>query len=197
MRRIVMNDFKVSIGKINQSLLDDYSKISIKFWVDSLYQLIPIRHGLGGVRLTEVEVKPYEKDYDSIESNPRHLLSKFNLANWRIVYVTEDGKMIAGAIIAYSTDGINMLKGKSDLAVLWDIRVNSDYRRLGLGSRIIDEVKRWAISRGFTRLKIETQNNNVKACNFYASQGATLTGYNMHYYNDYPEEVQFIWSINL
>ena len=192
-----MNDFIVSIEKVKQSLLDDYSKISISFLVDSLYQVLPIRHGLGGVSLREIKVNPHQKDYDSVESNPSHLLTKFDLTNWRMVTVTDRDKMIAGAIIAYDTDGIYMLEGKSDLAVLWDIRVNPDYRGLGLGSRIIDEVKKWANSNGCTRLKIETQNNNVKACNFYVSQGATLAGYNMFYYNEHPEEVQLIWSIDL
>jgi hypothetical protein len=42
-------------------------------------------------------------------------------------------------------------------------------------------------------MEIETQNNNVAACRFYAKQGCILSSINPDAYPDFPDEVQMIW----
>lgn len=192
-----MCGIEINVYEIDQKLLDAYSKVPISFQVDSVYKLRPTNSGLDGVEVVEVLVDSYVKGYDTDGDNPSHLLEKFDMANWRIIVARVYDQIVAGAIIAHDTDGINMLEGKSDLAVLWDIRVKPEYRGRKLGTRIMDEAKKWATNKTCNRLKIETQNTNVKACRFYAKQGAELTGYNRHYYYDHPDEIQFIWSIYL
>ena len=65
-----------------------------------------------------------------------------------------------------------MLEGRSDLAALWDIRIQPDYRRRGIGSRLFRRAGEWgAGAKGSRQLKIETQNINVAACKFYARPG--------------------------
>ncbi|WP_105616407.1 GNAT family N-acetyltransferase [Vallitalea okinawensis] len=192
-----MKDIKVVIEEPTREILKDYSNISIEFIVDSEYTFEWQNNGLGGIKLVEKHVEPYTKDYDSIDDNPSVLIDKFNLSNWCVVSVFDGDKQAGGAIIAFNTEDINMLEGRDDLAVLWDIRINKNYRRMGIGSRIIDRCIEWARSKNCTRFKIETQNNNVKACKFYASQGAKLSNINRYYYKEYPNEIQLIWSIDL
>lgn len=192
-----MSDIKIKVHEMDQKLLDAYSKVSISFQVDSVYKVETKKNGLKGLEIVEESIDSYIKEYDTEGDNPSRLIKKFDVKNWRMVLAEDNNVVIGGAIIAHDTHGINMLEGKSDLAVLWDIRVDPAYRGYNIGSKIIGEVKKWAAGNQCNRLKIETQNINAKACRFYVKQGAELTGFNRHYYKDHPEEIQFIWSIYL
>jgi len=65
-------------------------------------------------------------------------------------------------------------KGSSDIAVLWDIRVQQSHRRHSVGAQLFHRGVSWAKQHGFRTLGIETQNVNVPACRFYAKQGCEL-----------------------
>ena len=90
-----------------------------------------------------------------------------------------------------------MLKGRDDLAVLWALRVHPDYRGEGIGHQLFKAAVAWAKKRLYSELKIETQNNNVAACKFYARQGCILDSIITHAYAEFPDEIQFIWRFNL
>ncbi|MCT4598145.1 MAG: GNAT family N-acetyltransferase [Vallitalea sp.] len=192
-----MKDIKVVIEEPTREVLKEYSDISIKFRADSEYRLTWKNNGLSGIMLVEESVEPYWKDYDTIDSNPSLLIDKFDLSNWRVLSTFDGDTRVGGAIIAYNTEGINILEGKDDLVVVWDIRINKDYRGMGIGTKIFERCIKWARNNKCTRVKVETQNNNVKACKFYVSKGAKLSNINRYYYKDYPDEVQLIWSIDL
>lgn len=72
-------------------------------------------------------------------------------------------------MIAWQTPGVNILEGREDLAVLWDIRVDSAYRREGVGEKLFWRTVEWARIKGCKLLKVETQNINVPACRFYVT----------------------------
>lgn len=185
----------VRIDKPNRKLLKEYSKLSIAFEIKS--ELHIRGSGLGGLSFEEIPVETYKKDYDTKDNNPGLLMDQFDLSHWSIISYFEDGLRVGGAILAYNTKEINMLEGKTDLAVLWDIRIDKVHRGKGIGRKLIEAAKEVATQLGCNRIKIETQNNNVKACRFYEKQGAVLTGFNKHCYKDYAKEVQMIWSIYL
>lgn len=98
-----------------------------------------------------------------------------------------------GAVIAFNTPGVDMLDGRSDLAVLWDIRVAPEARGKGVGSALFRAVESWAAARGCRQLKIETQNVNVPACRFYQRQGCVVGGIRRLAYPELPDEVQLLW----
>ena len=86
----------------------------------------------------------------------------------------------------------------SHYPVLWDLRGRSpEARRLGIGSDLFAATERWAIARGCRQLKVETQNVNVAACEFYSSRGCQLGAIHRFAYPDLPHEVQFLWYKNL
>lgn len=192
-----MDKLYFTIDNPSYDLLNDYAKISISFVVSSIYNIELKENGLGGVGFIEKQVEPYTKHYDSVDDNPLTLMNKFNIENWKIVSAFEGNKLIGGAIIAYRTAGIHMLEDRSDLAVLWDIRVDDDYRGCGIGHKLLEHCIGWAKENDCTRLKIETQNINTKACKFYARQGAKLTNINKYKYKDNPDEIELIWSIDI
>jgi len=126
-------------------------------------------------------------------NHPTDLAKSFDLTNWSMLVAMVNVKWVGGAIIAFSTPGVDMLEGRDDLAVLWDIRVAPEFRGSGIGKSLFAASEAWARSRGCSELKIETQNNNVPACKFYQSQGCELHSVNRGAYPELPDEIQLLW----
>ena len=99
---------------------------------------------------------------------------RWDISRWGLSLAVESENDVGGAAVAVATQGMDMLEGRSDLAVLWDVRIRPDVRRSGIGSALFDHAVSWARGQGLRQLKIETQNVNVTACRFYTSQGCEL-----------------------
>ena len=181
------------------SRLSEHGRLPISFRVDRRFEVTPIEAGLGGIAFQERSVaRPYIKDYDAIEGEePTRWAGRWDLANWGLISAFLQGDWVGGAVLAFDTEGLDMLEGRKDLAVLWDIRVHSDHRRHGLGCALFLASETWARARGCRRLKVETQNINVPACRFYAKQGCVLGSINRFAYPDFPDEVQLLWYKDL
>ncbi len=83
---------------------------------------------------------------------------------------------------------------------VWNLIVDRDYRRRGLGRKFVRRAVEWGRKLGLRALILETQNNNVNACRFYQSVGFRLCGINDHYYtnNDLAKgEVAIFWVYEL
>jgi len=183
----------------------EYGRIPIRYRVESTFRIEPVDGGLGGLSLREERVdEPYDKDYD--EGNPAARFQRWHrwdLSNWRVFLARscgrDGGDVVGGAVVAFNTDGVHLLEGRKDLAVLWDIRVRPKRRRQGIGAELLRRAADWARGRGCTRLKIETQNVNVPACRFYASQGCHLGGMNCYGYEPGPCEFETVlmWYLDL
>ena len=93
---------------------------------------------------------------------------------WHMWLARIGNQGVGGASVALGTSGLDMLEGRSDLAVLWDLRVAPDFRGRGVGRALFFEACSWARDRGCTELKVETQNINAPACRFYAAVGCQL-----------------------
>lgn len=92
-----------------------------------------------------------------------------------------------------STSPLEMLEGRDDLALLWDMRVAPGARHLGIGSALLAAGEAWARERGARELKVETHDTNVPACRFYASRGFTLRAVLRDAYPELRDEVQLLW----
>ena len=144
-----------------------------------------------------VEV-PWGKDYDALPGNhPTAWASRFDLSSWGLLSAHLDGRLVGGAVVAFRTPGVDLLEGRDDLAVLWDLRVAPDARRTGVGRALFAAAATWARSRGARELKVETQDLNVAACRFYAAQGCALARVDPSAYPDLPGEVQLLWVLAL
>lgn len=170
--------------------------ISIAFQVRSIFDVIMPEEGLQGIHFVERSLEePYVKDYDAIDGDgPGSWTKRFNLTNWGLIGAYRAGERIGAAVIAFDTPGVNMLKGRDDLAVLWDLRVASEMRGQGVGAALFDAAEAWVSSRGCRRLDVETQNINVPACRFYVARGCTLSAVDRFAYGDLPHEAQLIWT---
>jgi len=189
----------MQIIEIPTSRLSEYESIPISFEVRSIFELQTPENGLGGIHFVEKPVAPYIKDYDAL-GPPHSWLEEFDTANWGFFLALENDLPVGAAAVAWNTNGVNMLEGRSDLAVLWDIRVSPARRGQGLGKTLLDYAANWSRQRGCTMLKIETQNVNVNACRFYAAQGCVLGDIRRYAYRDTPsvaDEVQLNWYLAL
>lgn len=180
---------------VTAATLREYGTVSIAFLVETRYRVELIRNGLGGWTLTEEPVEcPYGKDYDQIDGEePAGWAARFDTSRWGMLSAFDGEKRVGGAVLALATPDVFMLEGRSDLAVLWDIRVQPDYRRRGVGALLFPRVVGWARERECTHLKVETQNINVPACKFYARMGCELLAIHPDAYAALPDEVQLLW----
>jgi GNAT superfamily N-acetyltransferase len=192
----------VEIREVGVEELPEYAQIPIAFEVRSMLEAVLLEGGLGGIRLREEAVaEPYLKDYDDAEEGfPEDWPRQFSVSNWGILIAREDGRCVGGAVVVHNTVGVNMLEGRGDLAVLWDIRVRPESRRQGIGAQLFQHAAGWAREHGCCQLKVETQNVNVPACRFYASQGCELGTIHRFGYAGHPEvghEVMLLWYLDL
>jgi len=178
--------------------MDEYARVPISFVVRSVLQVRPIDRGLGGIELAERPVdRPWIKDYDEASDRPQRWERRFDVASWRRFTARAGGELAGGAVVAFDTPGVDMLEGRRDLAVLWDIRVMPGMRGHGVGTALFRAAAAWAHGRGARWMKIETQTLNVAACRFYARMGAELGSLHRFAYPDLPDEVALYWYLDL
>ncbi|MGH9046237.1 MAG: GNAT family N-acetyltransferase [Acidimicrobiales bacterium] len=179
--------------------LDEHATISIAFRVERILEVSLPDAGLGGIRLDEVAVdRPWVKDYDESEGEgPTRWVERFDTSHWGLIAAHDGEARIGGAVIAFDTPGVNVLEGRSDLAVLWDIRVRPESRSAGVGAALFAAVEEWSRSRGCQTLKIETQNINLAACRFYARMGCQIGALNRRAYLNLPDETEVLWVKDL
>lgn len=191
----------VEIREEPLSHLPQYGRISMAFEVDRIFDVTNAQGGPGNFGLVERPVFPtFVKDYDAEangENRPATWPKLFDLTNWGILSANCAGECVGGIVIAFRTAGLDMLDGRTDFAVIWDLRVSPVVRRCGVASALFAAAEQWARAKGCRQLKIETQNINVPACKFYARQGCELRAVHRFAYPQLPDEIQFLWYKDL
>jgi GNAT superfamily N-acetyltransferase len=175
--------------------LAEYAQVSIAFTVESVLDISTQPDG--GTELTERGIpQAYVRDYDALEP-PNKWADRFDLTNWCLLAAYRWGERVGGAAIAFDTPAIELLEGRSDLAILWDLRVRPDTRHQGVGSALFGAAEEWARRHRCTELKIETQNVNAAACRFYRRHGCVLRTVNRGAYTAFPDDIQLLWYRDL
>lgn len=172
-----------------------YARVPIAFEVAETFEVSARAEGLEGLALRAHPAHPrYVKDYDREPGNaPGDWPSRFDMSRWVVLAAWDADVRVGGAVVAWGTPNLDLLEGRDDLAVLWDLRVAPAARGRGIGAALFGAAEAWAAARGARRLKVETQNVNVGACRFYARQGCTLGAIHRFAYPALPDEVQLLW----
>lgn len=190
----------ITYKQVDTTYFPQYDQIPMLVHVSAYYRIEKVNRGLGGLHFIETPVEPYMRDFRTGGDESVTRWGKWDLSNWAFFIAFHDERPIGGATVASRTKEINMLSGRDDLAVLWDIRVDDAYKHQGIGQALFDMAVNWSRSQGLRQMKIECQNNNVPAVKFYHKQGAVLSVVDEYaYYNEpeYRHEAQFIWFLDL
>jgi GNAT superfamily N-acetyltransferase len=191
-------DMKITIDEISPKSLAEYGSIPIAFEVKSILKVDLVDGGMGGMVLSEVPVRSYTKDYDSLGEMPTDWPTRFDVTNWGFFLARMNGRAVGAATVAFNTTGVFMLENRLELSVLWDIRVLPEAR--GVGIPLFRYAADWSRNHGCVQMKIETQNVNVPACRFYRRMGALLGEIHCHGYAAIPtvaHEVMLNWYLDL
>lgn len=167
--------------------------------VAEIREIRRVETGDFGIRFVRQPVEPYEKDYRAF-GGWADWKEKFDVSRWKVFCAFDGQTPVAGAVLCAGSAGVDMLEGRDDLGVLWDLRVDRRYKRRGIGSRLFALVADAAAASGCRQLKIECQNVNVPAVDFYFSRGAVLGAVNRYAYYAEPslrDEVQFLLYLDL
>lgn len=112
-------------------VLLDYGHVPISFQVRSVLDVQLVEQGLGGIAFSERVLDPaWLKNYDSYQDGgPARLAEHLDLTNWGILSAYADAFRAGGCVIAWDTSGIHMLEDRRDIAALWDIRIQPNFRQ--------------------------------------------------------------------
>ena len=190
---------RIEVAEEPVSALAEYAIVPITFEVRRVLDVTAPANVLGGLVLSErVLDVPYVKDYDAVAgAHPAEWVRFFDVSNWGLFAAYVGGQRVGGAVVVFRTAGLDMLEGRGDLAVLWDIRVSPEARGNGVGAALFRAAEAWATARGCRQLKVETQNVNVPACRFYLRQGCVLGAIHRFAYPELPGEIQLLWYKDL
>ncbi len=189
----------IKIKKVDKSYFELYDKIPMNVDVRSELQLRRINGGLGGIAFDEVPVTPYVKDLAKFERATEYE-KEFDISTWLFFMAFDDDKPVGALTLAGPTPNLYMIVGMKEACVLWDIRVDDKYKHQGIGQKLFDQAKSVAQEKGYKKMIIESQNNNVTACRFYRKQGAVISKIDTNAYASEPgleNEIQFIWTLDL
>jgi GNAT superfamily N-acetyltransferase len=131
-----------------------YDAIPNHFEVWTIFQVVALDGGLGGLQLVEQAVDPYIKEYGN--DGPTVWAQEFDLQTWGIFVALDGEKPVGGAAVALNASVYPMDHfQRKDLAVLWDIRVHADARRGGIGAQLFRHAADWARSQGYGQLGLD------------------------------------------
>lgn len=190
-----MKSKQIDVIHESVSSLVEYGDVPIAFEIRSIFDISKTDGDTEEIVLAERALAaPAIKDYDSIgDESPTGWPARFDISNWCILGAYSENRRVGGAVVAFRSPGVDMLEGRDDLAVLWDIRVAPDMRRNGVGSALLRVAESWAAANGAESMKVETQNINVPACRFYSRHGYLLRAAIPGAYPQFPEEIQLLW----
>ena len=181
---------------IRELTLEDVSRlreINSRFTSDSVLQVEKVGEGPEvSWRLCEVPLaSPFDKGHGyDITDQELTALSEFVKQGQGLFLVAE----AAGRLVAF----LEVRPQEwNHTAFVWSVLVGWDYRRRGLGRRLLERAIAWARAKGYRALCLETQSNNINACRFYRHTGFRLTGIRDDLYSNddlAKSEVAIFWS---
>jgi GNAT superfamily N-acetyltransferase len=185
----------ISVVETTASALSEYGDIPSVLNVHEILEVVDVSAAPAGARLVPRRINPpYLKDYDAPPAwHPSRWREHFDVGRWGFLTVTLEAEDVGRAAIAWRTPEVELLEGRNDLALLWDLRVQPACQRRGIGTVLLSAAEEWAKTQGARLLKIETQNINAPACRFYEARGCVLGAYHRHAYPELPHEVQLLW----
>ena len=166
----------LTIVPVSGETLGLYNQIENRYLVSELATVRVTRSGFS----LEYTVLPQAqwRDYPDDEVFTASELLKRRDAECLFAFL--DGVPVGQAVI---------VKNWNNLAMLWDLRVDTHHRRKGIGRELLAVCRDWAKSQGLQGIMLETQDTNPSACQFYQNNGFVLGGVDRLLYGAMPHQV--------
>ncbi len=172
---------QLEIVELNQMHLNDINQMGNAFEVKS--RIIPyIKDDEFCYTLEEV-LDSYTKSYPDNELQYSTYIENPD----KIAYLAYVSGKAVGQII--------LRRNWNRFAWIEDIRIDSRYRRMGIGTKLMNTAVKWARKGDMRGIMIETQDTNAAACMFYQKFGFTLGGVDRMLYGGpkYSSETALLW----
>lgn len=121
--------------------------------------------------------------FEVSDENPESWKSFIALDNFRMVGICHGQTSVAAMSLVHDNPSVRMLDGRKDMLLVWDLRVHPDHKGKGYGRALIEYAIREAETLGVNHLRIETQNTNPNAVDFYHAMGFELAQIREHAYS--------------
>jgi streptothricin acetyltransferase len=177
----ILVEMPVTTRKLDSQSIHQVGKFNRKFTVNSKLVL-----GMEDGRLTYsiAPVPPYEKEIpvDKVDA------STFIDNDEKIIFFADVDSQLAGQV--------KVISWWNDFAYIDDLIVNPEFRGLGVGQALIGETIEWSQARRFPGIMLETQDDNVPACQLYQKCGFVLGGFDQFTFkNTKPNETALFWYL--
>jgi ribosomal protein S18 acetylase RimI-like enzyme len=173
----------IAIQELDEHNVQDVNRCDGTFIVDS--QLV-LHAENGIIHYSVVGVPPYQKHYPPDEID-------------YTTYIAHPDKAIFFAYVGGQLAGqIRLRKNWNRYAYVEDIAVDIQYRERGVGRALMARAVAWAKTKQLPGIMLETQNNNVAACQFYERCGFKLGGFDRYLYKGITqstEEIALYWYL--
>jgi ribosomal protein S18 acetylase RimI-like enzyme len=168
------------------------------FVTDTVLRIETFGEGyLRGWRLVETKLdQPYNKGayYDFDATERANITQRLAQNNTLLEVVAEQYTERVVGILDIEEQAWN------DTATLWNVMLDYEIRRQGFGTELVKHAIDWAYQRGLRAIHLETQTNNLPACQFYLKMGFQLVGFHETFYSNRDlerDEVALFWSYPL
>ena len=99
-----------------------------------------------------------------------HKKDYINAIKNNFCFVALDGKKIVGYVVGYVRKS-ETYRNIGKLAELDNMSILEEYRSKGIGSKLVEEFKKWAKSQNVDRLRVTASAGNIGAIKFYKKEG--------------------------
>jgi streptothricin acetyltransferase len=175
----------ITIEDLTADNLNSLGKCNSEFVIDS--KIIP-HYENGKLTYTVAPVPEIKKCY--LPEEPKTYRDYLKDAD-KAGFLAYTDKQLAGQVL---------LRHNWNLyAWIEDIRVDVNFRRMGAGWALLERAEKWARSKGYPGIMLETQDTNVKACRFYEKYGFIFGGFDTHVYHAarlYADEIALFWYLD-
>lgn len=159
--------------KIVERTKDDVSSVELKYrYVTSSYYDLSILRRDESWKV-ELTLKPLEKP---LEKGFEDKLFADHVEEPRVFTALLDGVQVGWIELGYH--------GWNNRMRLWEFLVEVEFRRVGIGSVLMEHAVKVAKEKRARMLVLETQSCNVPAINFYLKHGFKLIGFDVAAYSN-------------
>ena len=179
---LAKKDLYIEIVKINSRNISDINKANQPFEI--IGKIKPVFADGVWTYSEEIYEHPYTKKYPEDEFD-------------RADYIDDPDKAIFFAYLNEECAGqIVLKKDWNKYAFIEDICVVKSARGQGIGTALIQKAIEWAKDSGLHGLALETQDNNLPACRFYAKCGFVIGAVNTMLYKNFDnDESAVFWYL--